>query len=117
MHVTLPYDGLFPLVVCFGFFPPCKLILSWDLFPWESHVLCLTEAFLREGLFSPRLGPYKFSWLSLVGDNVNLGSTSVPGESLGFRFLWALLSVRTLTDGMVPGCCCRLWAVFLGPSS
>lgn len=53
-------------------------------------MLCLTEAFLREGLFSPRLGPYKFSWLSLVGDNVNWGSTSVPGESLGFRFLRAL---------------------------
>lgn len=28
---------LFPLVVCL--FSQCKLILSWDLVPWESHVL------------------------------------------------------------------------------
>lgn len=58
-HVTLPCDGLFPLMVFL--FSQYKLILSWDLFPWESHVLWIMEAFLRGVLFSPLLGPCKFS--------------------------------------------------------
>lgn len=32
-----PMCGVLPLVVFL--FPQCKLILSWDLVPWESHVL------------------------------------------------------------------------------
>lgn len=87
---------LSPLMVCFllqwfvfVFVFQCNPILSWDLFPWESHVFWIMEAFLRGALFSPLLGPYKFSWLPLVW-GMNLEFTFVPGESLGFHFLWTL---------------------------